>query len=511
MRASRTQPEPVRPTGGPGSRPLPGGFRVRLRDDVARYPGATPGESILIGGSPARSIKLSARAAAMLEGPVLGVTDSASGVLARRLLDANVADPELGDGVDPAEVTVVVPVRDRAEQLDRCLTALAGLRVVVVDDASREPDAVHAVVRRHRAQIVALPTNLGPAGARNAGLRQVTTPLVAFVDSDVTADAAALRGLAAHFADPALAVVGPLVRGSIASLRPRWFERYDAAASSLALGRRACSVAVGAAVGWLPSACLVARTAVLRDLGGPQGGAGGGFDASMRVGEDVDLVWRLLEAGWRVRYDPTFEVRHDVRDSLRSILGRKVLYGTGSAPLAARHGDAVAVARLTPLMAAAGAGVLLRRPWSLALSVAATWWARRSVRRALPPFDDQSAVATRLALRGLGWSVRQESALLLRHWWPAAVLAGAVSGSARRMLLSACVVDAVVAHTLDRPLDRPDLPPAGLLGTLVGRRLDDLAYGTGVWLGAARSGSTRALRATLVRSATASPTRPRGQ
>ena len=34
------------------------------------------------------------------------------------------------------DVTVVVPVRDRPEQLDRCLAALAPLAVTVVDDAS---------------------------------------------------------------------------------------------------------------------------------------------------------------------------------------------------------------------------------------------------------------------------------------------------------------------------------------------------------------------------------------
>ena len=45
----------------------------------------------------------------------------------------------------------------------------------------------------------------------------------------------------------------------------------------------------GAAVGWLPSACLVARVDRLR--------AAGGFAEDMRVGEDVDLVWRLVDAG----------------------------------------------------------------------------------------------------------------------------------------------------------------------------------------------------------------------
>src|SRR3712207_5590656 len=62
--------------------------------------------------------------------------------------------------------------------------------------------------------------------------------------------------------------------------RTRWFEMFDAVASSLTLGRRAVTVGPGSAVAWLPSSCLVARATSL----------GSGFDESLRVGEDVDLV-----------------------------------------------------------------------------------------------------------------------------------------------------------------------------------------------------------------------------
>lgn len=479
---------------------LPRGFRVRVRSDVGWHDLPAPGERLLVGGSPTRAVRLTRRAMDLLDDDELTVRDRASALLARRLLDGNLADPEPGPAADPTELTVVVPVRDRADQLERCLTALAGrgglegldgLRVIVVDDDSRDRGAVEAAVRRHHARLLTLPDNLGPAGARNAGLAEVTTPFVAFVDCDVTVDATTLLHLAGHLADPTVAIVGPLVRGVTRSERPRWFERYDAAASSLALGRRACSVGVGAAVGWLPSACLVGRTAALAGIGG--------FAAPMRVGEDVDLVWRLLDAGWRVRYDPAFEAGHEVRSTIGGWLGRKLVYGSGGAPLADRHGDAVAVARLSPLMAAAGAGVLLRRPWSLAVAAAATGWATREVRRQLPEMVGRGRVAATLASKGLGWSVRQESALLLRHWWPAAVAGCLVSGSIRRAVGTALIVDAVVAATVDRPLGDPKAPTVGPLTGWAGRRLDDLAYGAGLWLGALRRRSTGALAVTGAR------------
>ena len=470
--------------GAAGPVTLPDGFIVRLRGDVRRYEGER-GAAVLIGGSPLRAKVLAPPARRRAEGGVVRVDDAASAAVARRLLDANLADPVIGAGVDPRELTVVIPVRDRPAQLDHCLRALSGLDVIVVDDDSLEPRRVADVVAGHGARLVRLERNVGPAGARNAGLGSVTTPYVAFVDSDVAVDATRLLALTGHFADPCVALVGPLVRGVTRSARPRWFERYDAAASSLALGERACSVKAAAAVGWLPSACLVARTCALRDESG--------FDASMRIGEDVDLVWRLVEAGWRVRYDPSVEAQHEVRRTATGWLGRKLAYGSGGAPLAQRHGDAVAVARLSPLMAAAGAGLLLRRRWSLLGAAVAVGWSATVVHRALPPFDGRAAAAGSLAVRGLGWAARQESALLLRHWWPATLAMCCVSPVARRAVATALVTDAVVAATVDRPIRRPDLPHVGPLAVATGRRLDDLAYGLGLWYGSVRERSWRAL------------------
>lgn len=467
---------------------LPRGFRVRLRTDISHHHLLDGVDRLLVGGSPLRAVRLRRRAAELLRDGTLTVSDAATAALARRLLDGNLADPLPGPPPDASMLTVVVPVRDRPGQLDRCLAALAGLDVVVVDDASLDRASVAAVATRHGARLVALGTNRGPAGARNAGLACVATPYVAFVDSDVDVSATTLLGLAAHLVDPRLALLGPMVRGVTRVPRPRWFERYDAAASSLALGNRSCAVRPGAAVGWLPGACLVGRSDALRSVGG--------FDAERRVGEDVDLVLRLVEAGLGVRYQPDHVALHDVRPTLSAWLGRKVVYGSGGAALAARHGDAVAVARMSPSMAVAGAGVLLGRPSSLAVATVTTAWAAYTVRRTLPEAADRDRLAVVLAVRGLGWSVRQQAAVLLRHWWPLTATACVLSSRARRMVAGALVADLVVAHTVDRPLKQPRV---GLFEGWTGRRLDDLAYGAGLWLGALRAGNGRCLLPQVVR------------
>lgn len=452
---------------------LPDGYIVRLRDDLIRADDGT----VLVGGSPARAIRLSLLAVRMLDGDRLTVAGHGTAALARRLLNGNLAEPVLESTLpDASALTVVVPVRDRAEQLDRCLTALAGLPVIVVDDASHDPAAVATVVRRHGATLVPLGVNLGPAGARNEGLAIVATPLVAFVDSDVVVDAVDLLNLARHCADPRLALVGPRVLGEVRSDRPRWFERYDAAASSLDLGHRPGQVGPGAAIGWLPAACLVGRVSHLRTAGG--------FATELRVAEDVDLVWRLVEAGRVVRYEPQVQVRHDVRGTLRGWLGRKFLYGTGGADLGIRHGDKIAPAALSLLMATGAAAILQRRSWSVPVAAATVALTTRELRRTLPIEEGAGTTATRLSVRGLAWAVRQESALLLRHWWPVGLLALATRRG-RRAVTTAVLVDTAVFYR--------ERSGVGLPTALVVRRLDDLAYGTGLWWGAIRQRDLRSV------------------
>jgi mycofactocin system glycosyltransferase len=450
---------------------LPLGFTVRLGEDVI-----VDGD-LLVGGAPVTAMRLSAAARALVRDGRASVGEPGSAQLIHRLLATDLAHPDLADvpAADPTELTVVVPVRDRAAQLDRALRALAGLHCLVVDDASVDPAPVAAVCRRRGATLLRLEDNVGPAGARNHGLARVRTALVAFVDSDVEIADEDLLLLARHCADPAVALVGPRIRGRSCRARSRWFERYDAVASALTVGRSPANVRPGARVGWLPGACLVARTAAVRS----------GFDPQLRLGEDVDLVWRLVAAGRSVRYDPAVVADHDSRASAREWLGRLAAYGSSAAPLAERHGRAVAPAILDPALALAGAAVLLRRRWSIPVGAAGVLWAAARVRRVLPENCRSDRLALHLGSRALGWAVRQESALLLRHWWPLVVPAAIVSRPLRRAVVTALLVDSVVAIQASPGASVPDV--------VMGRRMSDLAYGAGLWYGCWRQRSARAL------------------
>ena len=67
------------------------------------------------------------------------------------------------------------------------------------------------------------------------------------------------------------------------------------------------------------------------------------------------------------------------------------------------------------------------------------------------------------------------------------VISGAVA-AARKFGAGACASRVVAAAEHRHAVPRPGITPM-----IAGRRLDDLAYGAGLWWGAIRSGSPRAL------------------
>ena len=445
---------------------LPDGFTVRLGAGTRTCGG------LLVGGSGA-VLRLRPRARGLLtsDGRVVAGEPAASTV-ARLLLDRGLADPcwDHAPHVDVDDVTVVVPVRDRSRQLARLLAALPGLPVVVVDDGSVDPSSTRAVAEEFGARLVRHEQSAGPAAARNAGLSVAGTPFVAFLDSDVVPVPGWLGVLRRHLDDPAVGVVGPRVLGGEPRPGDTWLCRYEAARSSLDLGPRPGPVQPLGRVAYLPSAALLVRRSAFP-----------GFDERMRVAEDVDLVWRAHRAGWRVRYEPASVVRHDHRTALLPWLRRKAFYGTGAAPLAARHGSDVAPLVLTPWTAALTVCVLAQRRWSLPVALLIGGGVTGSLARRVGV-----RTAASLTVMGAAGTLRQTGSALTRHYWPLSALLALRSPRARRAVAVAAVVAAGGGHGRVRP----DL---ALPRFVVARRLDDLAYGTGLWTGALRARSLGAL------------------
>ncbi|WP_448639076.1 glycosyltransferase [Geodermatophilus sp. URMC 63] len=111
---------------------------------------------------------------------------------------------------DPARVAVLVPVHDQAAFLPRALESLlaqeeTAWEAVVVDDGSREPDAVAAAVPADpRVRLVRTRDNRGLGAALNTALDETTAPVVAHLPADDVWFPGHLTALLGCLADPAV-------------------------------------------------------------------------------------------------------------------------------------------------------------------------------------------------------------------------------------------------------------------------------------------------------------------
>lgn len=370
-------------------------------------------------------------------------------------------------------VAVVVPAHDRVVLLDACLGRLRGLDVLVVDDASSDPDAVRRVTEAHGARLIRHEVNQGPAAARNTGLAHTDAPIVAFLDSDCTAPADWLDGLVPHFDDPRVGAIAPRVR-------PRHdgdsvLTRHEDARSSLDMGRHPHLVKPGAPLGFLPSAALIVRRAAL-----PRGG----FEPSLRVGEDVDLIWRLVDDGWRVRYDPAVTVEHETRVRFGEWVRRRYDYGTSAADLDRRHPGRLAPVRVSAWNVGAAALLVAGQPVAAA-GVATTAVGALAYR--LHRVGARPNLAAAVVGKGLVADVVAVGHALRREWWPLGWLALAsrtrIGAAASTSMIAPIVLEYVTTHPRVDPLRYAAL-----------RLVEDAAYGSGVIASAVRGARIGPLR-----------------
>jgi mycofactocin system glycosyltransferase len=459
--------------GAAGPDVLPEGWRVVLDRSVSFVSDGTA----LLGGRPGRLMALTPAGRTALDALLVdgsGVPDRAARRLGRRLVDAGIAHPRppatiLGPG--GITVTVAVPVRDRADELDGCLASLGRVHpVIVVDDGSDDPAAIADVCRRHGARMLARPTNGGAATARNVALAVVESDVVAFVDSDCRIVPAAIDALLPYFADPAIGAVAPRVRPRpVASdSSGTLVNRYATVRSALDMGADEGPVGPGCTIRYVPATALLVR----RQAGGP------GFDTRLRVGEDVDFVWRLGDRGWQVRYVPSVCAHHREPDGWLEHLGRRLRYGTSAGPLARRHPGRMNPVELRASPAAVTAALVTgRRRLAGVLWAAGCGLALRRLAGSKVP-----------AVRVVGWQ-------FAAPWWTVLGLARAtstvvvpglcvfvVAGRRRRWAWAAVLLG--LPGMVDWWQRRPAVDPIRWAAVCLA---DGLAYGAGVWVGCLRA------------------------
>ncbi|MFO0996669.1 MAG: glycosyltransferase [Alphaproteobacteria bacterium] len=220
----------------------------------------------------------------------------------------------------PAEqqrgVDIIVPVYLGRDETVACIEALfktvdAGTDIIVVDDASPDPELVAALevwARKGAITLLRNERNLGFPGAVNRGFRHRKQRDVVILNSDTVVHGNWLERLrAAAYGAPDIGTVTPLTDDdSIARYAGHGASSEDARTAAL-IDSVAAEVNAGAVVD-LPVGvgfCLYIRRACLAEVGD--------FDAvtfGKGYGEENDFCMRASARGWRHVLAPNVFVRH---------------------------------------------------------------------------------------------------------------------------------------------------------------------------------------------------------
>lgn len=260
------------------------------------------------------------------------------------------------------DVTLVIPARNAARTIGRCLDAAIEVRdrpgsrlarILLVDDGSSDGTLEAAQSR----SIEALASGgRGAGAARNVGWRHAATPLVWFVDSDCVAEPEALERLLPHLDDPEVAgVSGTYSIDPRASLLERLIHEEI-------MVRHA---GMPEETDFLATYDVVYRREVLEALDG--------FDERYLKGQDAEFAFRVLEAGHRLRFERASRVMHFHADRLSRYLSVQRAQGYWRVALHLEHRGrgnnrySSTLDHLQPFVAAALV------PSVLAASVATLW------------------------------------------------------------------------------------------------------------------------------------------
>ncbi len=204
-------------------------------------------------------------------------------------------------GMDAPYFSVIVPVHNGGSDFERCLDALdrsrwSNLELIVVDDGSTDDSA--ELARLHGATVISVDRARGPGAARNRGAKKASGEYLFFVDADCQVHPETLDQAAAVLqAEPGVdALFGcyddaPAAQNFIAQFK-NLFHSYTHQQG----GEDATTFWAG---------CGVVRRTVFATIGG--------FDEEQFPRpsiEDIELGYRLRDAGFTIRLCKEVRVKH---------------------------------------------------------------------------------------------------------------------------------------------------------------------------------------------------------
>ena len=217
-----------------------------------------------------------------------------------------------GTRSDIPTVAIVIPARNEADYVSRCLEALARqdypadhMQIILSDNGST--DSTAEIARAHGINVLLHPQ--GRVGAvRNSGARATNSQILAFVDADCVTRTDWLSAAVTALANPGVGATGG---GYLADLRGTWVQRAWAPTVP------GPTIEVAA----LPGGSIVVRRELFSALGG--------FNEQLSAGEDDDFCRRVRDRGLKVvAIEASCVIHLGYPRTLRAVARRQVWHGS---------------------------------------------------------------------------------------------------------------------------------------------------------------------------------------
>jgi GT2 family glycosyltransferase len=243
-------------------------------------------------------------------------------------------------------LTIVVLTYNTRDLVLRCLEnfySLAirwGWQIIVVDNGSTDGTDQAVTEKFPAVELIRSERNLGFAAGINLGLQRAVGQVIVLMNSDVLTSAETLKAAAeALLAQPGVGALSPLLRAPDGKPQAFAFGKDQSPGYLLMRGLKALlglgpmhhwDVKGPLEVDWVSGACMLVRLEVIQQVGPLD-------ERFFLYFEDNDWCLRMRKSGWRVLYDPRFEVIHLGGTSLPQRYQASQIYHQSLIQFTAKH------------------------------------------------------------------------------------------------------------------------------------------------------------------------------
>ncbi len=218
-------------------------------------------------------------------------------------------------------ISIIVPVYNSSNTIEACLESLDTQKfcyeIIAVDNGST--DSSKEKIKNFRKVRLLEEFKKGPAAARNLGIKNASGDIIAFTDSDCCVNENWLTKIVETFDKhkEAYAVVGSALNAYSDNLISRASEITDF--GLLTYSKKNPPKWVKNA----PTLNAAYKRKVFDEFGF--------FDEEIKyaAGEDSLFNWKLIKKGKKIFFNPEIKVTHFHRNTVKSFLRKKYIYGRG--------------------------------------------------------------------------------------------------------------------------------------------------------------------------------------